>query len=422
MSSLYPAALDATGTTFPVRADGTTTTAQHAADHNNLADAIIKIETELGINPKGSFATVLARLAGFSRTGTLASIGAAASYSGGRYFATDVGAEYLSDGASWIRISAPAGELVSYPGLTLPASLVRAYGQAVSRTGIYAEVFAAHTTTASGTGNSGQAVLTFSATPEGVDTGTKIEGTGVNAAATVLSVTSTTVTLTHNLTTSGARTVRFLPHGGGDGSTTFNLPDARGKGAFGRDNMGGSQAAATYRTGSVLGAVGGTITHTLSASESGMPTHLHSITDPGHGHSLSGSITTSGGHGHSIAVDGGLNQYAASASHTHGFAAWSGDANSSLSNTAVGGTGVRTNAVHQHFVYGTTDPPSGSNYLWHNHTASTTSDGSHTHSHTLAASSTSTGITGTQNATGVAASSAHENRPPFIITDQCIRL
>jgi microcystin-dependent protein len=50
--------------------------------------------------------------------------------------------------------------------------------------------------------------------------------------------------------------------GVGDGSTTFNLPDLRGRAPFGRDDMGGSAAnritnAVSGITGTTLGAVGG---------------------------------------------------------------------------------------------------------------------------------------------------------------------
>lgn len=67
-------------------------------------------------------------------------------------------------------------------------------------------------------------------------------------------------------------------HGVGDGSTTFNLPDLRGRVVAGQDDMGGTSAnRLTGVTGSVngdtLGAVGGTETHTLVTAE--MPSHTH---------------------------------------------------------------------------------------------------------------------------------------------------
>lgn len=51
-------------------------------------------------------------------------------------------------------------------------------------------------------------------------------------------------------------------HGSGDGSTTFGLPDLRGRAPFGKDNMGGSAAnrvtsGVSGITGTTLGAAGG---------------------------------------------------------------------------------------------------------------------------------------------------------------------
>ena len=78
--------------------------------------------------------------------------------------------------------------------------------------------------------------------------------------------------------------------GPGDGSTTFNLPDLRGRVPAGLDNMGGTAAS---RIGSVItdngtivgatiGSSGGSATHTQAAGEVGQ--HSHSIADPGHFH------------------------------------------------------------------------------------------------------------------------------------------
>lgn len=88
-------------------------------------------------------------------------------------------------------------------------------------------------------------------------------------------------------------------YGTGDGSTTFNLPDLRGRAAFGRDDMGGAAAsritnAVSGITGTNLGAAGGSQllhqhTHTASVTDVG---HSHAITDPGHVHS---AVKTTGG-------------------------------------------------------------------------------------------------------------------------------
>ena len=81
--------------------------------------------------------------------------------------------------------------------------------------------------------------------------------------------------------------------GAGDGSTTFNIPDLRGRAAFGLDNMGGTAAgritsAGSGIAGTTLGATGG---------DEHMQAHGHSasVTDPGHAHGMQGYDPYSGG-------------------------------------------------------------------------------------------------------------------------------
>jgi microcystin-dependent protein len=66
-------------------------------------------------------------------------------------------------------------------------------------------------------------------------------------------------------------------YGAGDGSTTFALPDLRGRVPAGLDNMGGSAAsrltATVLSAANTLGATGGTQTHTMTSAE--MPSHTH---------------------------------------------------------------------------------------------------------------------------------------------------
>jgi microcystin-dependent protein len=71
-------------------------------------------------------------------------------------------------------------------------------------------------------------------------------------------------------------------YGVGDGSTTFNIPDLRGRVIAGQDDMGGTSAnRLTGQSGGLngdnLGATGGAETHLLTAAESGLPDHTHSI-------------------------------------------------------------------------------------------------------------------------------------------------
>lgn len=67
-------------------------------------------------------------------------------------------------------------------------------------------------------------------------------------------------------------------YGVGDGSSTFNLPDLRGRVPAGKDDMGGSAASRLTSTtmspnGNTLAATGGAQTHTLSTAELASHTH-----------------------------------------------------------------------------------------------------------------------------------------------------
>jgi len=69
-------------------------------------------------------------------------------------------------------------------------------------------------------------------------------------------------------------------YGSGDGSTTFTLPDLRGRTVAGQDDMGGTSAdRLTDQTGGLngdtLGATGGSETHTLTEAE--LAAHSHSL-------------------------------------------------------------------------------------------------------------------------------------------------
>jgi len=65
-------------------------------------------------------------------------------------------------------------------------------------------------------------------------------------------------------------------YGVGDGSTTFNLPDLRGRLPLGQDDMGGASAnRVTDTQADNLGQASGSETHTLTEAE--MPSHSHDL-------------------------------------------------------------------------------------------------------------------------------------------------
>lgn len=93
-------------------------------------------------------------------------------------------------------------------------------------------------------------------------------------------------------------------YGAGDGSTTFNLPDLRGRLPLGKDNMdnsvgtGGGTASRVTTLGSginsvVLGATGGAETVTLDTTM--IPSHNHGGTA-----SVSGTAASDGAHTHTV--------------------------------------------------------------------------------------------------------------------------
>lgn len=85
-------------------------------------------------------------------------------------------------------------------------------------------------------------------------------------------------------------TVISTTYGAGDGSTTYNVPDGRGRSAFGKDDMGGaaagrlSNAATGGIPGTVLGGTGGEQAHTLTTAELAVHSHINTLTDPQHTH------------------------------------------------------------------------------------------------------------------------------------------
>lgn len=92
-------------------------------------------------------------------------------------------------------------------------------------------------------------------------------------------------------------------YGAGDGATTFNVPDLRGRVTAGKGDMGGVDANLLNSSffgasGTSLGATGGSQSHALTTGELPSHNHANTLTDPGHTHgnnAITGSTTTGGG-------------------------------------------------------------------------------------------------------------------------------
>ena len=169
-----------------------------------------------------------------------------------------------------------SGTMLATARVKLPSGFLWCNGAAVSRA-TYAALFAAISVAVTGnrtSGSTGIASVSEDLRNLGL-VGAKIEGTGIPAGATITAVTSTTITLSANATSgSGTSTaLTIIPWGSGDGSTTFNVPDKRGRVGAGRDDMGAAGDAAASRltsatvVGTILGNAGGSQTHTLLEAE-----------------------------------------------------------------------------------------------------------------------------------------------------------
>lgn len=191
-----------------------------------------------------------------------------------------------ASGAALINPSIDVGSYVLTSATAPPSSkYLFSYGQAISRT-TYASLMTTQTITQSVTRTNGSPTLTgFSDTTQ-IPTGAAIEGSGIPAADTISSCTSSTCTMAANATSSGTANVTIFPNGNGDGSTTFNLPNCQGVTLAGRPNMSGTPRGNVTSTfagtnPNALGVSFGSQSQTLIANQ--LPSSIP-YTDPGHTH------------------------------------------------------------------------------------------------------------------------------------------
>ena len=113
-------------------------------------------------------------------------------------------------------------------------------------------------------------------------------------------------TVCDRVATSNLFAVIGTTYGAGDGSTTYNVPDLRGRVIAGRDGMGASPAGRLTNVvaGATLGAAGGAEGVTLTVNQ--IPSHLHSNAMSRCGQTVTGyGLTTASSFQNNVMVAGG---------------------------------------------------------------------------------------------------------------------
>lgn len=243
----------------------------------------------------------------------------------------------------------PPGTELPFAGVTLPAGFLFEYGQTISRS-TFPNLLGALRVSFTCTFSNGSPTLSSVSVDLrnlGLEGGVIESATAGVTGLTVSSLTSNSITMSGNATASsgGTVTVFIYPYGNGDGSTTFTLPDRRGRVIAGRDNMGVAGTAAAGRlttagsgiAGIQLGAAGGAQTQSiLQANLPNVNFAVSGITlnDPGHVHTISQIATVDGGGVTKVVAQGVGGSGTSVASNTTGITI------SAQGNAASGGSGT----------------------------------------------------------------------------------
>lgn len=163
------------------------------------------------------------------------------------------------------------GTVKAWSGFIAPYGYAFTYGQELVRTS-YPEAFDALTSEQNVSCTSGSPTLTGVGATTQLPIGSPIESSCLNAGATIISKTVSTVVASSNAIISTTTTARFFPFGNGDGSSTFNIPDLRGRVIAGNNIMGGvasSRLTSTYfgTPADALGANGGSQNTTIARNQ-----------------------------------------------------------------------------------------------------------------------------------------------------------
>ncbi len=157
----------------------------------------------------------------------------------------------------------PVGTVIDYYAFGTPEHYLPCTGLSLGRT-TFQLLFAKLTNVETVTLTSGSPSFTV-ANGSIYPIGYAVEGSGIPGGATIISISTNTITLSANATINGASALTFFCTGNGDGSTTFNTPDLRGYVLAG--------TGSTILPAFGVGEKGGSATHAITINE--MPLHNH---------------------------------------------------------------------------------------------------------------------------------------------------
>ena len=193
-------------------------------------------------------------------------------------------------------------------------------------------------------------------------------------------------------------------YGAGNGSTTFNLPDMRGKVAVGRDSADTDFNA--------LGKTGGAKTHTLTVAE--MPSHTHTQQP----HSHTGSTNEAGAHDHDVTLaNAGL--------HSHTVASTSAGSHQHQTPSRNVVRSIKTGTGNTGRALFSTWTTAGEDFWNHTHNYSLGSAGGHSHTVTLNSAGGHSHTLSLDNATAInnpaGGGEAHNNLQPYAVSHFIIK-
>jgi hypothetical protein len=208
--------------------------------------------------------------------------------------------------------TAPVGSIMPFSGFVVPTNWQLAFGQALSRANFPALLSALTISTAVGGCSTGGFNITGWTSTVQIPVGSPIESTCFPTGTTVVSITNaTTIVVSQAGTATGSFLTTAFPWGNGDASTTFNVPDLRGRVTAGADCLGSTlqsgAGCASRLTAAFFGGTGAQApglaggSQSIAISQANLPNvsfnisgialndpqHSHGVTDPTHKHNVS---------------------------------------------------------------------------------------------------------------------------------------